>query len=89
MPYLTPYMLNTIRPFLGFIIIILGIVLFILPIPLGMPIILVGLTLLTPEFKVFRVIVEKAENINPKYGRKLRYVRMRVLRFMGYKGGSL
>jgi|GEM_PF-2555042 hypothetical protein len=89
MPYSTPYMLNTIRPFLGFIIVILGIVLFILPIPLGLPIILVGLTLLTPEFKSFNVIVVKVENINPKYGRKLRFIRMKVLRFMGYKGGSL
>ena len=82
-------MLNTIRPFIGFIIVILGIVLFILPIPLGMPIILVGLTLLTPEFKFFRVVVERVERINPKYGRKLRYIRMKVLRFMGYKGGPL
>lgn len=81
-------MIKTLRPFIGFTTIVLGVVLFILPIPVGMPIILVGLTMLTPEFKTFRHIVDKVENINPTYGRKLRYLRMRMLRYLGYRGDT-
>lgn len=81
-------MLNTIRPFVGFFIAIIGIVIFIFPVPLGMPIILIGLTMLTPEFKVFRHFIQRVEGLNPKYGRKLKFMRMKLLRFMGYRGSS-
>lgn len=81
-------MRKTIRPFFGFSLLVIGVILFILPIPLGLPIILVGLTLLTPEFKAFRRLVNWIENLSPKYGRQLRYFRMRILRFMGYQGES-
>lgn len=60
-----------LRPVFGLISLLLGLFFSIVPIPLGLPFLLVGAVLLSPEIKPLNRLIEWIEHRDPTPGRHL------------------
>ena len=78
---LMTWIIILLRPLLGLVSLLLGVFFAIVPIPLGLPFLLVGAVLLSPEIKPLKRLIEWIERRDPTKGKHFSRYHRQLLRF--------